>query len=81
MSNKILMNSKIKKKLFHLLLVRELFSISLKEGREFKKIVSKKACEISQSKLPTDILFEFPSALIYLLNMFAQGLSAIKPEE
>ncbi len=80
MSNKILMNSKIKKKLFHLLLVKELFTISLEEGREFKKIVSKRACEISQSKLPTDILFDFPSALIYLLNLFANGLSAMKPE-
>lgn len=33
MSNKILMNSKIKKKLFHLLLVRELFAIPLEDPR------------------------------------------------
>jgi len=43
MSNKILMNSKIKKKLFHLLLIKELFAIPLQDAREFKKQVSKKA--------------------------------------
>lgn len=75
MSNKILMNSKIKKKLFHLLLIRDLFAIPLQDPREFKKLVSKKANEVSQSKLPDDPLFQFPSALIYLLSLFAQGLS------
>jgi hypothetical protein len=82
MSNKILMNSKIKKKLFHLLLIRELFSIPLEDPREFKKIVSKRASEVSQSHLPTDALFDYPSALIYLLSLFADGLSATeKPAE
>ena len=33
MSNKILMNSKIKKKLFHLLLIKELFIIPLQDPR------------------------------------------------
>jgi hypothetical protein len=33
MSNKILMNSKIKKKLFHLLLVKDLFAIPLDDPR------------------------------------------------
>ena len=33
MSNKILMNSKIKKKLFHLLLIKELFAIPLADSR------------------------------------------------
>jgi hypothetical protein len=74
MSNKILMNSKIKKKLFHLLLIRELFTIPLQDPREFKKQVSKKANEVSESKLPDDQLFNFPSALIYLLHIFAEGL-------
>jgi hypothetical protein len=74
MSNKILMNSKIKKKLFHLLLIRELFTIPLQDPREFKKQVSKKANEVAESKLPDDPLFNFPSALIYLLHLFAEGL-------
>lgn len=43
MSNKILMNSKIKKKLFHLLLVRGLFAIPLHDPRQFKKLVSRHA--------------------------------------
>jgi len=37
-------------------------------------MVSKKANEVSDSKLPNDALFNFPSALIYLLNIFAEGL-------
>lgn len=65
------MNSKIKKKLFHLLLIKELFTIPIEDAREFKKLVSKKASEVSESKLPDDHLFSFPSALIYLLHMFA----------
>lgn len=71
MSNKILMNSKIKKKLFHLLLIRELFTIPLHDAREFKKMVSKKANEVSESNLPNDELFSFPSGLIYLLHIFS----------
>jgi hypothetical protein len=43
MSNKILMNSKIKKKLFHLLLIRELFSLPRHDAKEFKKLVSRRA--------------------------------------
>jgi hypothetical protein len=76
MSNKILMNSKIKKKLFHLLLVRDLFAIPLDDPREFKKLVSRHANEVAQSRLPTDPLFDYPSALIYLLSLFADGLAA-----
>ncbi len=70
MSNKILMNSKIKKKLFHLLLIRELFFIPRQDPREFKKLVSKQANEVAHCKLPNDPLFSFPSALIYLLSLF-----------
>jgi hypothetical protein len=65
------MNSKIKKKLFHLLLIRELFTIPLHDAREFKKMVSKKANEVSESNLPNDELFSFPSGLIYLLHIFS----------
>lgn len=43
MSNKILMNSKIKKKLFHLLLIKELFTLPSLDVKEFKKQVSRKA--------------------------------------
>ena len=77
-SNKILMNSKIKKKLFHLLLVRELFSIPLENAREFKKLVSRRANEVAQSHLPDDPLFAYPSALIYLLSLLAERL--IEPQ-
>jgi PIN domain nuclease of toxin-antitoxin system len=49
MSNKILMNSKIKKKLFHLLLIKELFTIPVDDAREFKKMVSKKSSLIRNS--------------------------------
>jgi hypothetical protein len=68
------MNSKIKKKLFHLLIIRELFTIPVEDVREFKKQVSRKANEVSESKPPSDDLFNFPSALIYLLHIFAWGL-------
>lgn len=74
-SNKILMNSKIKKKLFHLLLLRDLFNIPRHDPREFKKLVSKLANDVSHSKLPNDPLFNHPSALIYLLSLFTEGLS------
>ena len=70
MSNKILMNSKIKKKLFHLLLIREIFNVPRTDQREFKKLVSKLANDVSHSKLPNDPLFDHPSALIYLLSLF-----------
>ena len=70
MSNKILMNSKIKKKLFHLLLIREIFNVPRTDQREFKKLVSKLANDVSNSKLPNDPLFDHPSALIYLLSLF-----------
>ena len=69
------MNSKIKKKLFHLLLIKELFDIPIEDPREFKKLVSKRASDVSQSKLPDDVIFRYPSALIYLLSLFAQGLT------
>ena len=68
------MNSKIKKKLFHLLLIRELFALPLEDPKEFKKLVSKKASEVSQSRLPDDPLFAYPSALIYLLRLFSKAL-------
>lgn len=34
-------------------------------------MVSKKANEVSDNKLPDDRLFNYPSALIYLLNIFS----------
>jgi hypothetical protein len=70
MSNKILMNSKIKKKLFHLLLIRDLLLLPRQDPREFKKMVSKLANDVAHSRLPNDPLFSFPSALIYLLSLF-----------
>jgi hypothetical protein len=76
MSNKILMNSKIKKKLFHLLLVRDLFAIPRDDPREFKKLVSRHANDVALSTFSPDALFDCPSALIYLLSIFADGLAA-----
>ena len=43
LSNKIMMNSKIKKKLFHLRVAQAIFSLPLMEAKEFKKRVSKDA--------------------------------------
>jgi hypothetical protein len=74
MSNKILMNSKIKKKLFHILLIKELFSLPACDCKTFKKIVSRKANEITASSMPPHPLFGHPSALIYLLRLLALGL-------
>lgn len=68
------MNSKIKKKLFHLLLIKELFGLPLLDCKDFKKMVSRKANEITSSKLPNHSLFQHPSALIYLLRLLAEGL-------
>lgn len=64
------MNSKIKKKLFHLLLIRDLLLVPRQDAREFKKMVSKIANDVPQSRLPNDPLFAYPSALIYLLSLF-----------
>ncbi len=75
------MNSKIKKKLFHLLLVRELFTIPLEDAKEFKKQVSKKASQVSQRRLIEDSLFNYPSAIIYLLKLFACYLEKDKENE
>lgn len=70
-SNKILMNSKIKKKLFHLLMGQYiLLEDSSKEIKEFKKNISKMASKISTENLPSDELFSHPNSIIYLLNMF-----------
>lgn len=75
MSNKILINSKIKKKLFHLLLIKDLFNVPKQEPKEFKKLVSKLANDVSHVKTQKDILFDYPSSLIYLLSLFAEGLA------
>lgn len=74
------MNSKIKKKLFHLLLIKELFSLPHLDVKEFKKQVSRKANEITISQLPNHLLFSHPSALIYLLRLLAQGLEKANNE-
>lgn len=80
MSNKILMNSKIKKKLFHLLLIRDLFQLPSQDCKDFKKMVSRRAGEITNSRLPTHSLLNHPSALIYLLRLFADGLGKANNE-
>lgn len=70
-SNKLLMNSKIKKKLFHLLLLPRLLALPRHDARLFKKSVSQAATQVATALLPPHPLFQHPSALIYLLSRFA----------
>lgn len=65
------MNSKIKKKLFHLLIAQYiLLQDSSTEIKEFKKNISRMASSIASQNLPTDDLFYHPNSIIYLLSMF-----------
>ena len=58
LSNKIMMNSKIKKKLFHLKVAKAIFSLPLMEAKEFKKTVSKEANNIAaECSTKSDELF------------------------
>ena len=65
------MNSKIKKKLFHLLIAQYiLIEDASTEIKEFKKNISRTANQIAAEYLPTDELFTHPNSIIYLLTMF-----------
>jgi hypothetical protein len=65
---------KIKKKLFHLLVIKELFGLPLKNGAEFRRMLSQKANEISLTEIAHDPLFDYPNSVQYLVSLFAECL-------
>jgi hypothetical protein len=73
-SNKIFMNSKIKKKLFHILVAHFMLSSGHLELRDFRRRVSREANAIAKRALPQDDLFNHPNAIIYLLHLFLKML-------
>ena len=73
-SNKILLNSKIKKKLFHLLIAQTILMHTYFDPKDFKRRVSKEANIIARKPAPTDHLFDYPNAIIYLLHLFLKIL-------
>ena len=82
-SNKILLNSKIKKKLFHLKVTNILLNTRTTDPKEYKKLVSRKANNIASNIVENDEIFEYPSSLIYLLNLVHNTLrhySKLTPE-
>lgn len=56
-SNKILLNSKIKKKLFHLKVTSVLLYTNATEAKFYKKFVSKKANSIASHIIENDEVF------------------------
>ena len=73
-SNKILINSKIKKKLFHILIAHLIFTSEYSDLKDFKHRVSKEANRIARRPVPQDDLFTHPNAIIYLLHVFLKIL-------
>jgi hypothetical protein len=69
------MNSKIKKKLFHVYIVKSLFEVFDSDLKEFKKRISKLANSICEQSYDEDELFEFPSSILYLLRLFYKFIS------
>lgn len=74
-SNKIFINSKIKKKLFHILIAHIILMSTHADLKEFKRRVSKEANLIARKALPQDKLFSYPNAIIYLLHIFLKILT------
>ncbi len=74
-SNKIFINSKIKKKLFHVLIAHAILAHSALELTEFKRKISREANAIARRPLPHDELFTHPNAIIYLLHLFLKILA------
>ena len=73
-SNKIFINSKIKKKLFHVLIAHFILSSGHLELKDFRRRVSREANTIARRALPQDDLFSHPNAIIYLLHLFLKIL-------
>jgi hypothetical protein len=73
-SNKIFINSKIKKKLFHILIAHVILMTNHNDLKDFKRRVSKEANIIARKPLPQDDVFSHPNAIIYLLHLFLKIL-------
>ena len=73
-SNKILLNSKIKKKLFHLLMAGLILGSFFQDVKDFKRRVSREANAISEKCYPNEEVFAYPNAIIYLLHLFLKIL-------
>ena len=73
-SNKILLNSKIKKKMFHLLIAQLILLGTFADCKDFRRKVSKEAILISKKPLPNDETFAYPNVIIYLLQLFRKIL-------
>ena len=73
-SNKILLNSKIKKKLFHLLIAHLILTDHFVDLKDFKRKISRSANIISKKQYANDELFTYPNAIIYLLHRFLKIL-------
>lgn len=56
-SNKILLNSKIKKKLFHLLIAHLILTLDFVDVRDFRRRVSHEACSIPKTVSCSDDMF------------------------
>lgn len=74
LSNKILINSKIKKKLFHLLIAQLILMTDFIDVKDFKRKISREANLIAKRKLANDEIFAYPNAIIYLLHVFLKIL-------
>lgn len=71
------MNSKIKKKLFHLKVAKILLHSEATDAKVYKKNVSRGANKIAAEIQEDDQLFEHPSSIIYLLNLFLNHLKIL----
>lgn len=69
-----MLNSKIKKKLFHLLIAHLILSTDFIDSKDFKRKVSKEANIISKKYQQNDDIFSYPNAIIYLLHLFRKTL-------
>lgn len=77
-SNKILLNSKIKRKLFHLKATHILLNTVSPTPKLFKKQVSSRVNSIASSLFENHELFQSSSSIIYLLNLFLESLSSLQ---
>lgn len=69
--NKIMVNSKIKKKLFHLKVAEILIACNLPNERDFRHHVSRSVAQLSTACVEPDEFFNYPNLTIYLFHLMA----------
>jgi hypothetical protein len=72
--SKILVNSKIKKKIFHLKVAEVIINSQIANEKEFRHYVSKQIAILATAKIENDEFLSFPNLTLYLFHLMARTL-------